>query len=156
MWIEEVLPTRIVAGGPLLIALIVRPFYRRLRVKIMLSNYSYMFWYIVKVTCTIMTVDIILKLDGLVDWPWVTVLWPLFILLSILFISSLTSMFVFMSWLCSWLMGNHYSSTSAQRRQRLRRERQEQEEMNGGVYDPQLRPLPSPDASSSCKHFNNV
>lgn len=42
MWIQEVLPMRIVAGGPLLIALVVRPFYRRLRIKIMLTNYSYM------------------------------------------------------------------------------------------------------------------
>jgi hypothetical protein len=55
-----------------------------------------------------MTVNILLKVDGLVGWPWVTVLWPLFIMLSILFISSLTSLFVFMSWLCSWLMGNQY------------------------------------------------
>lgn len=53
-----------------------------------------------------MTVNILLKVDALVSWPWVTVLWPLFIMLSILFISSLTSLFVFMSWLCSWLMGN--------------------------------------------------
>lgn len=70
-----------------------------------------------KVTVTLLTANILLKVDGLVSWPWVTVLWPLFIVLSILFISSLTSLFVFMSWLCSWLMGNQnmHSRNNARR-----------------------------------------
>ena len=42
MWISDVLPRKIIAAGPLLIALIVRPFYRRLRIRLMLNNYSYM------------------------------------------------------------------------------------------------------------------
>lgn len=42
MWIVEVLPKRIIAGGPLLIALIIRPFYRRIRIRMILNNYSYM------------------------------------------------------------------------------------------------------------------
>lgn len=50
--------------------------------------------------------DILLKLDGIVEWPWVTVLWPLFIVLSILFITSLASLFTVLTKLCNWVIGD--------------------------------------------------
>lgn len=61
----------------------------------------------IKLTLTILAVNILLKLDDLITWPWVTVLWPLFIILSVLFIASLMSVFTFMAWLCGWLMSSH-------------------------------------------------
>ena len=50
-----------------------------------------------------------LKKDELVHWHWVSVFWPLFLMLAVLFIASLISFFLFMAWTCTWLSGNHDS-----------------------------------------------
>lgn len=59
-----------------------------------------------RVILTLLVIEVCLKLDGLLNWHWVSVLWPIFLVLSIMFIASLISLFVFIAWMCTWMAGN--------------------------------------------------
>ena len=64
----------------------------------------------VKVAGTLLILNVLLKVDGLVEWTWMQTLWPLYLLMIATFMAALVSLFMLLNWFCGWVMSKNNTS----------------------------------------------